>query len=128
MEKKFGLRLISIFMVMCVFALCFVGCNNEEPEEPMTSYRAISIAKNNYLVQMDILDCWGLEFAYEPNWGSCTAEQDADGKWIVTLKGTISGYTDEYKKNFISNKAFEATVWVNSEGDVKYSSVDKVYK
>ena len=115
-------------MVMCIFALCFVGCNREEAEDPMTSYRAISIAKNDYWVQNRILDCWNLEFAYEPNWGSCTAEQDADGTWIVTLKGNISGYTDEYKKNFISNKAFESTVKVNSEGEVKYTSVDKVYK
>ena len=64
----------------------------------------------------EIADCWRMQYYYTPEWGSCTAKQIAGGDWQVILKGNIDGYTDEYKTDFIYNKAFKATVTVDESG------------
>ena len=60
-----------------------------------------------------------MKFFYTPDWGTCTARK-VGGGWDVTLKGNISGYTDDYKKDFIYDKTFKVTVTVSSSGNITY--------
>ena len=78
-------------------------------------------------VQKKIADCWDMKFFYTPEWGTCTAEKKYNGDWEVVLKGNISGYTDDYKDDFIYNKKFKAKVTVSPTGKVSYVSVSREY-
>ena len=89
----------------------------------MSESEAISKAKNSREVQNKIADKVGFEFYSTPDWGSCTAKKDYNGGYTVTLKGNISGYTDEYKTDFEYDKKFTAKVTVSSTGSITYISV-----
>ena len=62
---------------------------------------------------------------YSPDYTSETAKQSHDGSWSVTLKGKISGYTDEYNDNFETYK-FEVTAEVSKYGEVSKIKVKRV--
>ena len=55
----------------------------------------------------------------DPSWGTCSASQNPDGSWDVTLKGKISGYTDDYNDNFES-ETFDYTVTIGADGSVDW--------
>ena len=91
--------------------------NNYSTINTISESEAISIAKQSSKVQNKIADYWDMKFFYTPDWGTCTARKVGDD-WYVTLKGNISGYTDDYKKDFIYDKTFKVTVTVSSSGNI----------
>lgn len=93
--------------------------NNYSTINTISESEAISIAKKSSKVQNKIADYWDMKFFYTPDWGTCTARK-VGGDWDVTLKGNISGYTDDYKKDFIYDKTFKVTVTVSSSGNITY--------
>lgn len=94
----------------------------EVTEYEVTEYEAISIAKKDSYVVGRIADYHGLKFYYDPDYGTCTASKQGN-LWKVTLKGTISGYKDDYKSVFEYDKTFRATVDVSLDGDVGFAFV-----
>lgn len=84
----------------------------------ITRSQAISYAKSSSTVQNKIANLYGLKFYYTPNWGTTTATKQSNGDWEVVIKGTISGYTDDYKTDYVSDKKFTVTVTVYSFGYV----------
>lgn len=84
----------------------------------ITREQAISYAKNNLNIQYKIVNLYGLKFYYKPEWGTATATKDRYGDWDVVLKGTISGYADDYKTEFLYKKKFKVEVTVYSSGQV----------
>lgn len=126
----------SILAIMCVFVVCtvFVGCQSNDSDTnynyssydySLTESKAISIAKESSEVENEIASKYGMKFFYTPDWGTVTATEDSSGDWKVVLKGTISGYTDDYKTDFEYDKKFTATVTVSSSGYVVSVSVSK---
>lgn len=126
----------SILAIMCVFIVCtvFVGCQSNDSDAnynfssydySLTESKAISIAKESSEVENEIASKYGMKFFYTPDWGTVTATEDSSGNWKVVLKGTISGYTDDYKTDFEYDKKFTATVTVSSSGYVASVSVSK---
>lgn len=85
----------------------------------MTESEAIAAVKNYRSTSQEIADLYGLKFYYTPDYGTCTATKSYSGdSWSVTLKGTISGYTDDYKSNFVYDKKFTVKASVSSTGSV----------
>ena len=96
-----------------------------------TSSAAIRAVKNymsgTFLsVEQQIAAKLGFNNFYSPNYGTETAKQNYDGSWDVTLKGKMSGYTDEYHDDFESYK-FEVTAEVSEYGTVSNIRVRKAY-
>ena len=133
MTHKINLKtILSLVMAIVVMsAICFnlVGCNDSSSnsgsgsstsKNSISESEAISLAKESSRVQDAIADKFGMEFYYTPSWGTCTATQRSDGSWEVVLKGNISGYTDDHKTNFVSEKKFTVDVTVGSSGSVGY--------
>lgn len=94
-----------------------------------TSYAAIRAVKNymsgTFLsVEQQIASKLGFKNFYSPDYGTETATQNYDGSWNVTLKGKMSGYTDEYHDDFESYK-FEVTAEVSEYGTVSNIRVKK---
>ena len=115
MKKRIWFKLISVLMVLCICGTGFAGCKDEASDDnihnsdyeiSINESKAISIAKESSKVQKKIADCWDMKFFYTPEWGTCTAEKKYNGDWEVVLKGNISGYTDDYKDDFIYDKKF----------------------
>lgn len=52
--------------------------------------------------------------SFQCDWGTCTAEQFGDS-WRVTLKGNISGYRDDYNREY-KTYSFEYWAYINAEG------------
>ena len=95
-----------------------------------TSSAAIRAVKNymsgTYLsVEQQIAAKFGFNNFYSPDYATETANQNYDGSWDVTLKGKISGYTDEYNDDFETNK-FEVTAEVSEYGTVSNIEVKRV--
>ena len=122
----------AIVIVSCITnAIIFSSCSSTKEDDYSSSNNnystittiseseAISIAKQSSKVQNKIADYWDMKFFYTPDWGTCTARK-VGGDWDVTLKGNISGYTDDYKKDFIYDKTFKVTVTVSSSGNITY--------
>ena len=132
-KKPVALMLFAI----CIFTVCiaFIGCQNNETytdddydydySYKLTKSDAISAAKESSEVQKEIATEYGMKFFYTPDWGTVTATEQSDGSWKVVLKGTISGYTDDYKTDFEYDKKFTATVTVSGTGYVEYVIVTK---
>ena len=123
--------LIAMLASFCLVGGCFglVGCQREETNDnyyggdydystSITKSEAISIAKGSSEVHNEIAKKFGMKFFYVPDWGTVTAEEEYGGSWKVTLKGTISGYTDDYKSDFEYDKKFTAYVTVSTSGYV----------
>lgn len=122
--------------IICLFAFCmsFVGCRDNSSSDydydydysyTITKSEAISIAKESSTVQNKIAAAYGMKFFYTPDWGTVTATENSDGSWKVVLKGTISGYTDDYKSDYEYDKKFTATVSISSSGRVGSVYVSK---
>lgn len=131
MKKLVSLVLIFVF----TFAVSSCGENSDsyqyEDNTPsytvkeyssVTKTEAISIAQKSKKVTDKIAEYHDLKFYYDPDWGTCTAEKSSGG-WRITLKGNITGYADDYKKDFRYDKQFKATVLVSAVGVVGNVSV-----
>lgn len=133
-RKKLSVRkLVSLLMVaVCLFLVCanFIGCQENSSNDSddaadavadvpvsISESKAISIAKQSSYVQNKIAKEYGMKFFYTPDWGTVTATDQYSG-WEVVLKGTISGYTDDYKSDFIYDKKFTAKVTMSNSGVV----------
>ena len=132
-----------------VFALCLIMCltfsltscssngsttNNDYNSDYTPSYTtpqlsesaAISAVKSEFGLARQIADLHNLKFFSQPEYGTCTATKNyTNGGWKVTLKGTISGYTDDYKKNFSYKNRFTVTALVSDTGLVSNLQVKK---
>ena len=135
--KKLSILLLIVFMTCC-FVL--TGCddnsvsnnydsnynsNNSFTSSFISKEQAISYAKKSSALQNQIAKLYGMKFFYTPDWGTITArDTTASGYWTLTIKGTISGYTDDYKTDFEYDKKFTALVQVYSSEviDVQYVS------
>lgn len=125
-------KTVILAFIIFAFMLVLTSCNTyeedyddydydysyEEEDYEVTEYEAISLAQENTKVINKIAEEFGLKFFYDPDYGTCTASNQG-GEWKVTLKGTISGYTDDYKSNFVYDKKFTATVDVSKDGEVE---------
>ncbi len=82
-----------------------------------TESQAIDAAKNCWWMADEIADRHFLEFYYDPEYGRCTAEENTYS-WTVTLRGTISGYKDSYKSDFVYGQKFTVIVSVPEDGEI----------
>lgn len=137
MKKR--ISLLSVFAVCLFMTVAFVGCGKsgntgeaESKDRTITSdYSAVAAVKNytfagrNY-VENEIADELNFNNYYDPQYGTTDAEQNDDGSWTVTLKGTMRGYEDEYHKT-LKSKQFEVTARIEKEGDMPSVTVRQVY-
>ena len=124
------------FLIIAVITAMLAGCccpsgdssdtgnddyayDDNNSNSSISESEAISIAKKSTKVQNEIANKHRLKFFSTPDWGTCTAEKNAHGDWHVELNGNISGYTDNYKTDFVYGKMFTAIVTVSSSGSVK---------
>lgn len=125
--KNFTTYLLAI--IMCI-SLCACGSSttsdNTETEEKKitTSSEAIYEVKNHYpdasMFSLENQIAGELHFKsyYDPKYGSEEAKENPDGSWTVTLKGNMSGYTDEYGRD-LSTRNFTVNATVTADGDVE---------
>lgn len=132
MYKKATKRIVSILCTI-VLILSLISCSSDpvedyENNEEVSSSTAIYLAQKSTKVQNAIADLYGLKTFYEPNWGNCTYKADFDSYcWEITLKGNISGYTDDYRTNFVHDKKFSAIVIVTAKGNIQSVTAKKAY-
>ncbi len=120
MKKLLALLLVGIM----VLSLCACGSSTSSDKETKitTSSEAISRVKNQYpsgmfSIENRIANELGFRKYQNPVYGSQEAKENPDGSWTVTLKGNMSGYTDEYATN-LQNKTFTIKATVTADGDV----------
>ena len=124
-------KTISVVMVLLTCILCFAGCGNDSSNDGGSSKQittpseAISEVKNflsgtslslKHRIAMEL----GFNNFYDPQYGTSSATQNSDGSWDVTIKGSMSGYVDEYHNNLKSYK-FEVSATVSESGKVSIS-------
>ena len=121
MKKALSLILA---LVIC-FSMCACG---EKDSRIDTEQEAISALKSDErAIENGFLASYlGFHFYKDPVFTVCTAEKIDDNTWAVTLKGNISGYTDEYKQKYDScGFVFKANVSVDGEISARdYRRVD----
>ncbi|MBQ8718747.1 MAG: hypothetical protein IJ112_01115 [Oscillospiraceae bacterium] len=131
------LTALLLALVMCL-SLCACGggeqSKKEEKNEEITSTQAINAVKNNKVgsvnwTEQKIAGALGFKQFASPDYGTTDAEQNSDGSWTVVLKGSMSGYTDDYRSDYDRMKfELEATVsYVDGDIDVDYVNVKEVY-
>ena len=141
MKKSVKSFILVLVIIMCsvVSLAIFTACGEEEDtgnDEStqidtnyyvMTEKRAIEIAKSSSVVLNAVANRFGLQYYYQPDWTSnCTANEARWGdhvNYTVWLRGTISGYKDEFKTNYVSKQKFQVYLTFYYDGSV--SSVDK---
>lgn len=129
-------KIVILLSLLCIISLVSCSSKTAAPEtSPETSpettdgrvvfldSQAVSIARNSSVVQNKIASYFGLKFFYAPDWGSYEVwyqgdEFGLDANYRVDLKGTISGYTDDYKTIYKHNQKFNVRVWVNCTGEI----------
>ncbi len=123
--KKVITQLLAFSLLFLIFVSCdtvkeeyqYSYAPSFEEDDEMTRYDAITIAKQDAYVQRIIANCYGLKFFYAPDYSTCTATKNGDD-WEVTLKGTISGYTDAYKSDYVYDKNFIVKVNMSADGNI----------
>lgn len=134
-QKKTMKRLVSILCIVTLF-LSLISCSpkpvednkDNEYNEEVSASTAIYLAQKSSKVQNAIADLYGLKTFYEPDWGTCTYEADFDSYcWKVTLKGNISGYTDDFRTKLVHDKKFSAIVIVTPKGNIQSVTAKKAY-
>lgn len=129
---------VFLTLLMCLtLAACGTSSGSEEKETASqkatitSEYQAINAVKNEQfltgkLAEQRIAGELGFNQFYSPNYGVCDATQDdTDGSWIVTLRGSMSGYTDDYQSDFATFK-FELEAKVSADGTVFIRNTKKV--
>ena len=133
---KNAVKIISVVMVLLMCILCFAGCGNDSSNDGdsgkqiTSSSQAISKVKNymsgtRFSLEQRIAGALGFNNFYAPQYGTSSATQNSDGSWDVTIKGSMSGYLDEYHDDLESYK-FEVSATVSESGSVSIS-VRKAY-
>lgn len=128
------LCLVLVMLAIGVLCACDSGSSSgssySSETKITTSSEAISEVKNymagtSFSLDQRIAGALGFNNFYEPDYGTSSATQNSDGSWDVVLKGSMSGYVDEYHDDFESYK-FEVNATVTESGSVSIS-VKKVY-
>ena len=125
---KNAVKTISVVMVLLMCILSFAGCGNDSSNDGdsgkqiTTSSQAISEVKNymsgtSFSLEQRIAGELGFNNFYDPQYGTSSATQNSDGSWDVTIKGSMSGYVDEYHDDLESYK-FEVSATVSESGSV----------
>lgn len=123
-------------MVLLMCTLCFASCGSDSDngegsgKQITTSSQAISEVKNymsgtSFSLEQRIAGTLGFNNFYNPQYGTSSATQNSDGSWNVTIKGSMTGYIDEYHDDLESYK-FEVSATVSKSGSVSIS-VRKAY-
>lgn len=126
MKKLFSLLLIlTITLSLCACGSSTTSDNTETEEKKITtSSEAIYEVKNHYpdasMFSLENQIAGELHFKsyHDPKYGSEEAKENPDGSWTVTLKGNMSGYTDEYGRD-LSTRNFTVNATVTVDGDVE---------
>ncbi len=118
--------LVLLLVCLCLTCVTFVACssNDNSDENTITTTEAVDIAKRSSAVQDEIAKEFGFQFYSHPSWGTVSVEEGTKG-WVIELKGTISGYTDEYKSDLVSGKKFTAEIIMMSDGYIVSVDVTK---
>ena len=128
---KNAVKTISVVMVLLMCILCFAGCGNDSSNDGgsgkqiTTSSQAIREVMNYmrgtpFSLEQQIAGELGFYNFYSPQYGTSSATQRSNGSWDVTIKGSMSGYTDEYHDDLESYK-FEVSATVSESGRVSIS-------
>ena len=135
------LKRVFCLMLVLLIISSMCACSQESSENTShsdgqysstidSSSDAIKAVKN-YMsgtalsVEQQIAAKLGFNNFYSPDYGTQTAEKSYDGSWEVTLKGKMSGYTDDYRNDFETSN-FEVTAKVSEYGAVSNIRVKRV--
>lgn len=130
-KEEYMIKKIICLTSIVFILLVLVSCNTyeddyyeydysysyEEEDYDITKSEAIALAQESSKVESVIANKCGILFPYSPDYGTCTAD-DCGDYYYVYLKGNISGYTDEYKSNYVYDEVFSAKVRVDKDGYV----------
>jgi len=133
---KKAIKLTSIALVLLMCALCFAGCgsnsdSNGGSDKRVTSESQAIYEVKNYMhgtsfsLEQRICGALGFKNFYSPDYGTSSATKNSDGSWDVTIKGSMTGYIDEYHNDLETYK-FEVSATVQESGNVSIS-VSKAY-
>ena len=131
-------KIVALTITALVLAVCFLSCNSDDASDSVeidsveitTSMQAINVVKN-YMAgtflstDQRIAGKLGFNNFYSPDYGTSTAEQDEYGNWDVEIKGSMSGYVDEYHQDF-ETKKFSIRATVSQDGNVSMH-ISRVY-
>lgn len=126
---------LLLALVMCL-SLCACGGGDKSSSEKkdedtiesdydtdeLSETKVISAAKENWNVVENLANKLGFKQYYSPQYGTCTAKEGDDGLWTYTLKGTMSGYVDDYHSD-LKSKQFTVYGWTR---DCIWIAVTKV--
>ena len=118
-------KIVALTITALVLAVCFLSCNSDDASDSVeitTSMQAINVVKNHMAgtflsTDQRIAGKLGFNNFYSPDYGTSTAEQDEYGDWDVIIKGSMSGYVDEYHQDF-ETKKFSIRATVSQDGNV----------
>ena len=107
-----------ITVILLISVLCFIGCKNSYGTKNIsTPSRAIRAVKNymggtDFSLEQRIAGALGFSNFRNPKYSSSSATKNGDGSWDVILKGSMSGYSNDYNNKFKTyNFEVRATVW-----------------
>ncbi len=151
---KRTVKFMSVVLVVLVSMLCFVGCTNNSGGSDVpssennsssgntssdstentkkrvieTESQAIQAVKSDSHTTKQIARKLGFNNYYSPDYGVCSAYFTSIGEeWRVTLKGSMSGYVDEYHDDFETYQfIYETTVDPETGHVYWYGSVSRV--
>ncbi len=130
--KTIKKSLCLILVVVTIFALsaCGSSSSTSSTQKIETSSQAINKVKNylsgtSFSLEQQIAGALGFNNFYDPQYGTSSARQNSDGSWDVTIKGSMTGYVDEYHDDLKSYK-FEVSATISETGRVNIS-VRKAY-
>lgn len=124
-------RFFCIIAMICLL-LCLCACGDStEPEEDSTEQKTNTISSEYEAINMVMNSGYGSRFDLthrigaclnftrfsNPAYGSKKAVKLDDGTWDVTIKGSMTGSTDEYATN-IETKKFEVKAHIDESGKV----------
>ncbi len=120
--KKFVCILLAI--IVCFSLTACASSSSDSKDKISNESKAIQAVKDDLRTKYGIANLYGLEYYQSPQYTTCTAQKDGSS-WAVTLKGTINGYTDEYRTDFVSKKKFVVEATVTFSGTVIIESIKK---
>ena len=119
----------KILLVLSALAMCILmcACDSSSTIEDTTissSSEAIYAVKTDINTESRICNGLGYKFYKEPDYGTCTASQNSDGSWDVTLHGNMWGYYDDEKTD-LDHCGFVLTATVDEDGTILSANVKK---
>ena len=120
------IKLLSLAMAF-VLLITLCSCGNSSSSSSVNTIdsesEAIAAVKDSFNIEQRIASAAGFAWFGNPDYGTSQAEEKGDGYWRVTIKGNLSGYTDEYKTD-LDIKKFTVAATVDSEGNVSNFDVE----